>query len=79
MEFDFEDVYYLFIRNRDEKSVMKLQRDYYWDVQTEDGIVLDLGTLFSQMDIEDIVDSLSKEYDEVELIDEEDIDDFMND
>jgi hypothetical protein len=30
MEFNIEDAYYLFIQIRDEKSVIKLQRDYEW-------------------------------------------------
>jgi len=38
MEFNVEDVYYLFIQIRDEKSVIKLQRDYEWSYEVVDGI-----------------------------------------
>lgn len=78
MEFNFEDIYYLFIQSRDEKSVVKLQRDYEWAYELIDGIYFDLGTLFSQMDIDEIVSSLRKNFDVVEIIDEMDIDDYLN-
>lgn len=78
MEFNFDDVYYLYLENR-EKSVVKLQRDYEWSVEHVDGVVFDLGTLFSNMDIDEIVDSLRYQYDKVELIDESEIDDYLND
>ena len=77
MEFQLEDVYYLFLMIRDEKSVVKLQRDYEWSYETVDGICFSLGTLFSNMDIDEIVDSLRKDFDEVEIIDEMDIDDYL--
>jgi len=77
MEFDIEDIYYLFIQNRDEKSVVKLQRDYEWTTETIDGHCFDLGTLFSQMDIDEIVESLRRVFDEVEIIDEVEIDDYL--
>ena len=32
MEFNTDDVYYMFIQDRDEKSIVKLQRDYEWTV-----------------------------------------------
>ncbi len=77
MEFNVEDVYYLFIQIRDEKSVIKLQRDYEWSYEIVDGINFSLGTLFSNMDIDEIVDSLRKDFDTVEMIDEMDIDDYL--
>jgi hypothetical protein len=77
MEFYVDDVYYLYIENRDEKSVVKLQRDYYWTEEHIDGVRFDLGTLFSQLDIEEIVDSLRKNFDTVEVIDEYEIDNYM--
>lgn len=78
MEFNIEDCFYLFIKLRDEKSVVKLQRDYEWKCETVDGIVFDLGILFSQMDIDEIIDSLRNDFDVVEIIDEIDIDDYLN-
>ena len=78
MEFNIDDNYYLFIQNRDEKSIVKLQRDYEWTVETIDGVVFDLGTLWSNMDIDEIVDSLRHEFDTVEIIDEIDIDNLIN-
>lgn len=78
MEFNFEDIYYLFIQSRDEKSIVKLQRDYEWTYELIDGVYFDLGTLFSQMDIDEIVSSLRRDFDVVEIIDEMDIDDYLN-
>jgi hypothetical protein len=78
MEFNIDDNYYLFIQNRDEKSIVKLQRDYEWTVETIDGVVFDLGTLWSNMDIDEIVNSLRHEFDTVEIIDEIDIDSLIN-
>jgi hypothetical protein len=79
MDFNIEDCYYLFIQVRDEKSVVKLERNYDWSYETVDGVIFDLGTLFSNMDIDEIVDSLRNNFDIVELIDESDIDDYLND
>ena len=70
MEFNDEDVFYLSIKNRDEESIVKLQRDYEWSYETIDGVIPDLGTLFSNMDIDEIVDSLRKYFDSVEIVDE---------
>ena len=70
MEFNDEDVFYLSIKNRDDESIVKLQRDYEWSYETIDGVIPDLGTLFSNMDIDEIVDSLRKDFDSVEIIDE---------
>jgi len=75
MEFYLEDVYYLYIENS-YKSIVKLQRDYYWDIEYIDGVQFDLGTLFSNMDIEDVIDSLRRKFNIVEMIDECDIDDY---
>jgi len=75
MDFNFDDVSYLYIEDRGEKGVVKLQRDYYWKITYIDGIQFDLGTLFSNMDLDEIVDSLK--FDVVEIIDECDIDDYM--
>ena len=79
MEFNFDnDFFYLFLQNRDQKSVVKLQRDYEWTYETVDGAIFDLGTLFSQMDLDEIVDSLRRNFDNVEMIDESEIDDYLN-
>ena len=77
MDFNFSDSYFIFIGNRGDKSVFKLQRDYEWSYECIDGVNYDLGTLWSNMDIDDILDSLKNSYDEVELIDESEIDDYM--
>jgi len=71
-----EDCFYVYIEHGD-KSVMKLQRDYDWYVEFIDGVEFDLGTLFSNMDIDEVVDSLRNKFDVVELIDESEIDDYM--
>lgn len=78
MDFNFDDdSFYIFIENREYKSVFKLQRDYEWTLECIDGPDYFLGTLWSNMDIDDIIVSLSKNYDTVELIDEMDIDDYL--
>ena len=77
MEFNTDDVYYLFIQDRDEKSLVKLQRDYEWSVETLDGVVFDLGTLWSNMDLDEIVDSLRNDFDSVEIVDELDFDNLI--
>jgi hypothetical protein len=76
MDFNFEDVYYLYIENS-EKSVVKLQRDYEWSIEYIDGVEYDLGTLFSSMDLDDIVSSLRTKFKTVEIIDENEIDDYL--
>jgi len=77
MEFNInDDVIYLFIEDMN-KSIFRLERNYEWDVELIDGDNLDLGTLFSNMDPDEIVASLRKRFSLVELIDEEDIDDYM--
>jgi len=79
MEFNLDDCYYLYIENKDEKSVVKLQRDYEWSEEHIDGVCFNLGTLFSHMDIDELVSSLSRTYDCVEVIDECEIDNYMED
>jgi len=76
-DFNFDDDYFLYIEIRDEKSVIKLRRDYEWTYELIDGVNFSLGTLFSNMDIDEIVDSLRKSFDVVELIDEIEIDDYI--
>ena len=77
MYFDIDDdVVYLYIENLN-KSVYKLERNYDWDIELIDGDMLDLGSLFSNMDIDDIVKSLSKKYKLVEIIDVNSIDEYM--
>lgn len=78
MYFNTDDCYYLFLQVRDEKSVVKLQRDYEWSYETIDGVIFDLGTLFSNMDIDEIIDSLRNNFDTIEMIDEMEIDDYLN-
>jgi hypothetical protein len=77
IEFNTDDVYYLFIQDRDEKSLVKLQRDYEWTVEVLDGIDFDLGTLWSNMDLDEIVDSLRNDFDSVEIVDELDFDNLI--
>jgi len=57
---------------------MKLQRDYSWSYDTIDGYCFDLGSLFSHMELDEIIDSLRKVFDGVELIDEMEIEDYLN-
>ena len=77
MEFNInDDVIYLFIEDVN-KSIFRLERNYEWDVELIDGDELNLGTLFSNLDPDEIVASLRKRFALVELIDEEDIDDYM--
>ena len=78
MDFNFnDDSFFIFIENREYKSVFKLQRDYEWTSECIGGPDYFFGTLWSNMDIDDIIESLSKNYDTVELIDEMDIDDYL--
>ena len=78
MDFNFnDDSFFIFIENREYKSVFKLQRDYEWTSEFIGGPDYFFGTLWSNMDIDDIIESLSKNYDTVELIDEMDIDDYL--
>ena len=77
MEFNVnDDVIYLFIEDIN-KSIFKLERNYEWDIELIDGEFIELGTLFSNMDPDDIVESLRKRYSIVEIIDEVDIDEYM--
>lgn len=77
MEFNFDDVYHLYLMNRGYKSIVKLYRDYEWSWELVDGVYPYLGTLFSNMDIDEIVDSLRKDFDEVEIIDENEVDEYL--
>lgn len=76
-EFDFEDVYHLYLESRGDKSIIKLQRNYEWNFELIDGIYPSVGTLFSHMNIDEIIDSLRNDFDVVELIDENEIDEYM--
>lgn len=77
MDFLFDDVYYLYLEDRGEKSVIKLQRNYEWDFELIDGVYPSVGTLFSNLEIDEIVDSLKKDFDVVQVIEESEIDDYM--
>lgn len=77
MDFTFDEAYYLFIEDCGNKSIVKLVRNYEWDYETIDGICHNLGTLFSNLDIDEIVISLQKDFDTVELIDELEIGNYM--
>ena len=79
MDFNIDDDYFLYIEDTAGKSVIRLQRDYEWSPELIDGVNYSLGTLFSNLEIEEIVDSLSKVYDRVELIDECEIDNYLED
>ena len=74
---DFDDASYIYIKNAGEKSVIKLERNYEWHYKVIDGVEFDLGTLFSQMDIDELIDSFRLQFDVVERIDESEIDDWM--
>lgn len=78
MDFIFDDNYYLYIEDAGNKSIIRLQRNYEWEYELIDGIHPSLGTLFSNMEIDEIVASLKKDFDVVQLIDEIEIDDYMN-
>ena len=78
MEFNIDDNYFLYIKDKDGKSVFGLQRDYEWSVELIDGINYPLGTLFSNLELDDIICSLRKMYDVVEIIEECEIDDYLN-
>jgi len=77
MEFDFDDASYVYIENAGEKSVIKLERNYEWHYELIDGVEFDLGMLFSNMDIDELVDSFRGQFDVVERIDSSEIDDYM--
>jgi len=76
MYFEENDCYYLYIECS-EPTIYKLERNYEWDVELISGIELDLGTLFSNYDIDSIIDSLKHTYSVVELIDEDEIDEYI--
>lgn len=78
MEFDFDDVFYLYIANAGEKSVVKMQRDYEWTYEVVDGVEFDLGTLFSNMELDEVIESLRRTYRIVDQIEESDIDEYMD-
>lgn len=67
------------IENGGDKSVIKLTRNYDWDIELEDGVHPDrLEYSFrSQYDLGDIIEFLSKQYDEVIQISENEIDEYM--
>jgi len=76
--FNFDDdLHFLFLQKGDRKAVYKLRRDYEWTTTLIDGESFYLGTLFSNMEIEEVVESLQKIFDEVELIEESEIDEYI--
>lgn len=81
-EFGFEDdsIVYLYIENGADKSVIKMTRNYEWDIELVDGVYPDRmeSTFRSQYDIDDIIGFLNKQYDDVYQISEDEIDDYMN-
>ena len=77
MYFDEDDCYYLYIECSDEPTIYKLERNYEWDIELISGVGIDLGTLFSNYDIDSIVDFLKQTYSVVELIDEDEIDEYI--
>ena len=78
MEFSLnDDAFFLYIEDRGNKSVVKLEHNYEWTVDLIDGVYPSLGTLWADMDIDEIVTSLRKEFDVAEIIDEVEIDDYM--
>ena len=76
MYFDEDDCYYLYIECN-KPTIYKLVRNYEWDVELIHGVDIDLGTLFSNHDIDTIVDLLKQTYSVVELIDEDEIDEYI--
>jgi len=77
MYFDESDDYYVMIENHGDVSIYKLTRNYEWKPESIEGEDLYLGTLFSNYDIDEVMDSLRKVYSVVELIDESEIDDYI--
>lgn len=78
MYFNIDETCYLFLQKGDRKAVYELQRDYEWSTTLVEGETFYLGTLFSNMEIDDVVDSLRCIFDEVEIIEGSEIDDYMN-
>ena len=80
LDFNFdEDNAYLYIEDGDNKAVIKMTRNYEWDLELEEG-VWPHGlepTFRSQYDIEDIIELIQNHYNEVCQIAEDEIDDFM--
>jgi len=77
MYFEEDDYYYLYIEHYGGPTIYKLIRNYEWNVELIHGEDVDLGTLFSNFDIEEIVESLKHIYSIVELIDENEIDEYI--
>ena len=68
----------IFVKNGGEKSVVKMQRDYDWSYEVVDGVEFDLGTLFSNMEMDEVIESLRRTYRIVDQIEESDIDEYMS-
>lgn len=80
LEFNLDDDdFYIYVESSNEKSILKLTRDYDWVIELEDGNwPFGLEESFrSQYDIDDILDILKNSYNKVELIDYSEIDNYI--
>lgn len=74
-----DDIFYIFIEEQNEKSIIKLVQDFNWKVMSVAGNYPDdLEPYSNQYNIDDIMDDLRSRYDYVEEISYNDIDDYMS-
>jgi hypothetical protein len=74
-----DDIFYIFIEEQNEKSIIKLVQDFNWKIMPFAGNYPDdLEPYSNQYDIDDIMDDLRSRYDYVEEISYNDIDDYMS-
>jgi len=75
-----KDIYYIFIDDQSEKCVIKAIKDFDWHLELFVGIEPhELNLIYSnRFLVDDIMEELRDEYDYVEEIDENDIDDYMD-
>lgn len=73
-----DNIYYIFIEEQNQKSVVKLVYDFNWKISTVSGNTLDdLENYSNRYNIDDIMGDLINKYDYVEEISFEDIDDYI--
>jgi len=76
MYFEEEDEFYIMISDY-KTSIYRFVRNYEWEPELIEGEDVYLGTLFSNYDIDDILEMLRNEFSIVELIDESEINDYI--
>lgn len=74
-----DNIYYIFIEEQNQKTVIKLVYDFDWKISTISGTPPDdLEDYSNRYNIDDVMGDLINQYDYVEEISFEDIDDYMS-